>query len=82
MENGEREALQAQVADERRRELAVEHLLFGAIRFVAGRHPELLDELEASLDHLGDLAAADDRDDEAVRDVARRFIKGLRAPGR
>ena len=70
------------VAEARRRELAVEHLLFGAVRFLAGRHPELLDELEGSLDHLGDAAAAPDKDDEAVRDVARRFLKGLRSPGR
>lgn len=48
--------LQARVDDERRRELAIEHLLFGTIRFVAGRHPELLGELEDSIAHLGDSA--------------------------
>ncbi len=67
------------IADARHRELAVEHLLFGALRFVAGRHPELLDELEGSLDHLWDKADDDTRDDDAVRSVARRFIKSLRA---
>lgn len=72
-------SLADQVAAERRRELAVEHLLFGTVRFVAGRHPELLDELEASLEHLGDRAGSDDKDDEAVRTVARRFINGLRS---
>ena len=69
----------AQIADARRREMAIEHLLFGTIRFVAHRHPELLNELDASLDHLWDKADDETRDDEAVRDVARRFIKSLRA---
>ena len=69
----------AQIADARRREMAIEHLLFGTIRFVAHRHPELLDELDGSLDHLWDKADDDTRDDDAVRDVARRFIKSLRA---
>ena len=69
----------AQIAETRHREMAIEHLLFGTIRFVAHRHPELLNELDASLDHLWDKADEDTRDDEAVRDVARRFIKSLRA---
>ena len=69
----------AQIADARRREMAIEHLLFGTIRFVAHRHPELLDELDRSLDHLWDKADDDTRDDDAVRDVARRFIKSLKA---
>lgn len=67
------------IAEARRREMAIEHLLFGTIRFVARRHPELLGELEASLDHLWDKADDDTRDDEAVRAVARRFIKSLHA---
>ena len=71
-------ALQARVNDERRRELAIEHLLFGTIRFVANRHPELLDELEGSVAHLGDSGHGDDKDDDAVRDVARRFLVSLR----
>ena len=69
----------AQIADARRREMAIEHLLFGTIRFVAQRHPALLDVLDGSLDHLWDKADGETRDDEAVRDVARRFIKSLRA---
>ena len=69
----------AHIADTRHREIAIEHLLFGTIRFVAQRHPELLDALDGSLDHLWDKAEDDTRDDEAVRDVARRFIKSLRA---
>lgn len=67
------------IADARRREMAIEHLLFGTIRFVAHRHPDLIDELDGSLDHLWDKADDDTRDDEAVRTVARRFIKSLRA---
>ncbi len=42
------------IADGRRREMAVEHILFGTIRFLSHRHPELLDELEGSLSHLWD----------------------------
>lgn len=67
------------LTDARRREMAIEHLLFGTIRFVAQRHPELLDELDGSIDHLWDKADGEERDDEAVREVARRFVKSLRA---
>lgn len=70
------------LADARRREMAVEHLLFGTIRFLAERHPELLDELEGSLGHLWDKADEVPRNDEAVRDVARSFVKSLRAETR
>lgn len=66
------------IVDARRREMAVEHLLFGTLRFVAHRHPELIAELEGSLSHLWDKADDDTRDDEAVRTIARRFIKSLR----
>ncbi|PXW55904.1 hypothetical protein [Methylobacterium sp. B4] len=69
----------AEVVAARRRELAVEHILFGALRHLAGRHPEMLDELEASLPHLWDRSEGTARDDEAVREIARRFIKSLRA---
>ena len=69
----------AKIADARRREMAVEHLLFGTLRFVAHRHPELVAELEGSLTHLWDKADDDTRDDEAVRAIARRFIRSLRA---
>lgn len=69
----------SQLADARRRELAIEHLLFGTIRFVAQRHPGLLDELDGSLSHLWDKVEGEERDDEMVRDGARRFVKGLRA---
>jgi hypothetical protein len=63
----------------RRREMATEHLLFGTIRFIARRHPELLDELDGSLEHLWDTVEGADRDDEAVRKIAGRIIKSLRA---
>lgn len=67
-----------QIVDARRREMAIEHLLFGTIRFLSQRHPELLHELEASLDHLWDKAQDEERDDDAVREVARRFVGSLR----
>ncbi|MCJ2136248.1 hypothetical protein MKK69_19705 [Methylobacterium sp. J-026] len=67
------------VVEARRREMATEHLLFGTIRFLAQRHPELLDELDASLDHLWDKAEGEARDDAAVRKIAGRIVKSLRA---
>lgn len=70
------------IADARRREMAVEHLLFGTIRFLATRHPELVDELEGSLGHLWDKADDVPRDDEAVREIARKMIRSLRAESR
>jgi len=63
----------------RRREIATEHLLFKLIEYVERQHPGLLDMLDASLDHLGDPADDDSKDDEAVRTVARRMIAGARA---
>lgn len=75
-------AIEAEMAEERQREIAVEHLLFGALRFLARRHPDLLDELEASIEHLGDEADDDTKDDEAVRDIARSFVESLRAESR
>ena len=66
------------IATERHREIATEHLLFQALAFLARRHPDLIDELDRSVDRLGDRAHDDTRDDEAVRTVARRFIASLR----
>jgi len=63
----------------RRREIAVEHVLFKLIEYVERRHPGLLDYIEESLDHLGDHARDDTKDDEAVRAIARRMIAGARA---
>ena len=71
--------LSPKVIDARRREMAIEHLVFGTIRFVAHRHPELLDELDGSLDHLWDPDEGEARNDEAVRNIARRMLKSLRA---
>ena len=62
----------------RRREIASEHLLFKLIEYVEARHPGLLDHLEQSLDHLGDPAHDETKDDEAVRTIARRMIVGAR----
>lgn len=66
----------------RRREIVAEHLLFTTLRFLAGQHPELLDALDASVDHLGDPGGDATQDDEAVRDIARRFVASLRAEAR
>jgi hypothetical protein len=65
----------------RRREIATEHLLFKLIEYVELKQPGLLDHLEASLDHLGDPAHDDTKDDDAVRTIARRMITGARAQG-
>ena len=69
------------VAEERRRELAVEHLLFQTLSFIEAKHPGLLDHLEASIADLGDSADDETKDDEAVRDIARTFIQSLRKQG-
>jgi hypothetical protein len=73
--------IDAAVARERQRELAVEHLLFKTIEYVEGLRPGLLDFIEASLGHLGDSAHDATKDDEAVRAVARRMIEGARRRG-
>ena len=73
------ETLCDNVADERRREIAMEHLLFGTICYVERHHHGLLDELDGSLGHLGDPAHDETKDDEAVREIARKFIRSLRA---
>ncbi len=62
----------------RRREIAVEHVLFQLIEYVEQRQPGLLDAIEASLDHLGDNAQDATKDDDAVRDIARRMVRGAR----
>lgn len=71
--------LQRRLVDERHREIAVEHLLFKLMQHSERRDPGLLDTMLASLDHLGDRAHDETRDDEAVRAVARRMIEGARA---
>jgi len=65
----------------RRREIAVEHVLFKLIEYVEARDPGLLDFIENSLDHLGDPARDDTKDDEAVRTIARKMVKGARTEG-
>jgi hypothetical protein len=63
----------------RRREIAAEHVLFKLIEYVEARHPGLLDFVEGSLDHLGDYARDETKDDEAVREIARKMLRGARA---
>lgn len=70
--------LEQELANQRHRELAMEHLLFQTAAYVERKHPGLLDHLEQSLAHLGDSADDHTKDDEAVRDIARLFIEGLR----
>ena len=50
-----------------------------AIRKSVSGVNHLLDELEGSLAHLWDTVEGEARDDEAVRTIARRILKGLRA---
>ena len=64
--------------DARRREIASEHVLFKLVEYVEARHPGLIDYIDASLDHLGDPAHDETKDDEAVRAIARRFLAGAR----
>lgn len=65
-------------AEARHRELATEHMLFWTLIYVEKQFPGLFDHLDGSIQHLGDHADDDTKDDEAVREVARRFVQGLR----
>lgn len=65
----------------RQREIATEHLLFKLMEFVEARHAGLLDFMEQSLDHLGDPATDETKNDEAVRQIARAMIVGARKQG-
>ncbi len=67
--------------DARRREIAAEHVLFKMIEYVEAKHPGLLDFIEQSLDHLGDPARDETKDDDAVRQIARKMIIGARREG-
>ncbi len=69
-------------AKTRHREMATEHLLFKLMEYVEVRHPGLLDFLEASLDHLGDPTDGPDKNDDAVRTIARRMITGAKREAR
>lgn len=73
MTDTENTAIQA-----RRREIATEHVLFWLLRYVEERHPGAIDYIEGSLDHLGDPTQDGSKDDEAVRDIARKLLKGAR----
>ena len=65
-------------AEARHRELATEHMLFWTLVYIERQFPGLYDHLDQSIEHLGDHADDDTKDDEAVREVARRFVQGLR----
>jgi len=71
----------ATAARTRQREIASEHLLFKLMEYVEARHPGLLDFMDGSIDHLGDPATDETRDDDAVRTIARRMIAGARKEG-
>lgn len=72
------ETLVESAATARHRELAAEHMLFQSLLYMEGRTPGLLDHLDASIVNLGDMADDDTKDDEAVREIARKFVQGLR----
>ncbi len=73
------ESLQQAGAEARHRELATEHMLFQTLVYVERQFPGLFDHLEQSIEHLGDHASDDTKDDEAVKEVARLFVRSLRA---
>jgi hypothetical protein len=62
----------------RQREMAAEHILFHLVQHVEAQHPGLIDRIEGSLDHLGDPAKDGTADDEAVREIARKFLASAR----
>ncbi|WP_338503228.1 hypothetical protein V6R86_07120 [Sphingomonas kaistensis] len=62
----------------RQREIAAEHILFQVVAHVEAQHPGLLDRIEGSIEHLGDPARDGTGDDEAVREIARRFVASAR----
>ena len=62
----------------RQREIATEHLLFKLMEYVEARQPGLLDFMDGSIDHLGDPASDETKDDDAVREIARRMIRSAR----
>lgn len=62
----------------RRREMAVEHILFHLLRHVEAQGPGVIDSIEQSLAHLGDPAKDGTGDDEAVREIARKILAGAR----
>jgi hypothetical protein len=65
----------------RQREIATEHLLSKLMEYVEAQTPGLLDFLQDSLNHLGDNAADETKDDARVREIARRMIEGARRQG-
>jgi hypothetical protein len=72
------ETLRQSGAEARHRELATEHMLFQTLVYIERQFPGLVDHLERSIEHLGDHASDETKDDEAVREVARLFVQSLR----
>lgn len=72
------ETLRQTGAEARHRELATEHMLFQTLVYIERQFPGLFDHLDRSIERLGDHAADDTKDDEAVREVARLFVRSLR----
>ncbi|WP_426266795.1 hypothetical protein [Sphingomonas sp. LHG3443-2] len=62
----------------RQREMAAEHILFQVVRHVEAQHPGLLDRIDVSINHLGDPAKDGTGNDNAVREIARRFVASAR----
>ena len=75
---GEDDAVRAGGIRTRRREIAVEHVLFKVIEHVEAISSGLLDAIAGSLDHLGDPAHDGTGDDEAVRAIVRKMVAGAR----
>lgn len=65
----------------RQRAIATEHLLFKLMEYVEAKHPGALEFLDSSLDHLGDPATDDTKDDEAVRSIARKMVSSASRQG-
>jgi hypothetical protein len=72
---------EAAAVETRQREIATEHLLFKLMEYVEAQTPGLLDFLQDSLNHLGDNAADETKDDARVREIAQRVIEGARRQG-
>ena len=56
--------------------MAVEHIVFQLLRHLERQSPGLIDQIEGSLDHLGDPAKDGTSDDAAVVEIARKLLAG------
>jgi hypothetical protein len=62
----------------RQREMAVEHIVFQLLRHLERQSPGLIDEIESSLNHLGDPANDGTADDATVVEIARKLLAAAR----